>query len=36
MNIKIPMKICATGGAANEALSVRRRTEQAVTINKTT
>jgi hypothetical protein len=32
-NIKIPMKICTAWGAANAALSVCRRAEQAVTIN---
>jgi len=29
------MKICTTGGAANVALSVHRRAEQAATINIT-
>ena len=32
-NIKIPMKICTTGDAANAALSVCRRAEQAATIH---
>jgi hypothetical protein len=34
-NIKVPMKMCTTGGSANAALSVCRRAEQAVTINVT-